>query len=209
MAEEKSPAETLYARDAEAYDTRWAAYTRGSLDRLVARLAFTGGEDVLDVPCGTGELSRRLLARWPQLRIHGVDLSPEMLRVAAEKLGDAVPLHAVSAEALPFASAAFDAVVCANSFHYFRAPAQALGEFRRVLRPGGTLTIVDWCDDDWACKVCGWWWRATNPAVRRVYAASQCRQLLEASGFTVERVERFRVGWLWGMMSLHSTAAPT
>jgi ubiquinone/menaquinone biosynthesis C-methylase UbiE len=208
MAIVKSSAAKLYAREAAAYDQRWAAYTRGSLDRLVAGLAFIGGEAVLDVPCGTGELACRLFERWPNLRMQGVDLSPEMLRVAAGKLGDAVPLHAASADALPFPNAIFDAVVCANSFHYFADPAEALNEFRRVLRPGGALTIVDWCDDDWACKVCGWWWRVTNHAVRRVYAARQCRHLLEAAGFEVTRVERFRVGWLWGMMTLHSVADP-
>jgi hypothetical protein len=42
----------------------------------------------------------------------------------------------------------------------------------------------------------------TRRAHHRIYGSAECGALLEGGGFRVERVERFRVGWLWGMMTL-------
>jgi ubiquinone/menaquinone biosynthesis C-methylase UbiE len=101
---------------------------------------------------------------------------------------------------LPLADRSFDAVLCANSFHYFRNPARSLREMGRVLRPGGRLALVDWCDDYLTCKLCSHWLRWTDPAFYRTYGAGECQALLRGAGFEVFRDDRFRVGWLWGLM---------
>jgi ubiquinone/menaquinone biosynthesis C-methylase UbiE len=124
-----------------------------------------------------------------------------MLQQAVAKgLGRRV--HWVQAEAarLPLPDAWFDWVVCANSFHYFRRPAAALAEMRRVLRPGGRLALVDWCDDYLTCKLCSWWLRWTDSAFFKTYTTGECRGLLRQAGFEVVQAERFRISWLWGLM---------
>ena len=124
-----------------------------------------------------------------------------MLRQAIGKgLGKRVGWVQAEAGKLPLADSSFDGVVCANSFHYFRRPEAALAEVRRVLRPGGSLVLVDWCDDYVTCKLCSWWLRWTDTAFFRTYALGECRALLEQAGFSVVRHHRFRVGWLWGLM---------
>ncbi len=101
---------------------------------------------------------------------------------------------------LPLPDRSFDYVMCANSFHYFRAPRESLRELRRALRPGGTLVLVDWCDDFLACKLCSLWLRWTDPAFFRTYSGRECELLLQETGLAVEQSEVARVGWIWGLM---------
>ncbi|HQU46870.1 MAG: hypothetical protein B7Z73_09095 [Planctomycetia bacterium 21-64-5] len=186
---------------APSYDSRWRKYIDATLALATEPLELTGHERILDVGCGTGELERRLFERWPTLHATGVDVSPNMLRHAAEK-GVSAALLAGEADRLPLADGSFDLVICANAFHYFRRPECSLAEMRRVLRPKGRLVLVDWCDDYLSCKVCSLWLRWTDPAFHRTYTERACREMLERSGFAVEQAFHRRIDWLWGLMCL-------
>jgi len=118
------------------------------LDRLVAgryrraRFGDVSGR-VLDVACGTGP-------NFPYLPdsvdLVGVDISPEMLDVAADRLaGLSVDgtLHRMDAQDLAFAEDSFDAVVSALSTCTFPDPVAALREMERVCKPGGTVRLVE------------------------------------------------------------------
>lgn len=201
------PVRRRYERLAGQYDRRWQPYIDATLEEVLRALPCDGSSQLLDVPCGTGELARRLLTRGQQVRYTGADLSHTMLRQASDKIepGQATWIEA-NVSCLPFGDAAFDTVVCANSFHYFRSPLQSAQELRRVLRPGGQLILVDWCDDYLMCKLCSIWLRFTDAAFFRTYSLDACRALLEQAGFHVTDAKRFRVGWLWGMMRLISRA---
>jgi ubiquinone/menaquinone biosynthesis C-methylase UbiE len=196
-----------YEALAPAYDRRWRAYLAASLAKVSGALRLRGDERVLDVACGTGELERRLLSAQPRLRITALDLTPAMLRQAKQKLPTA-DVGWVQAEAsrIPSADARFDVVVCANSFHYFPRPLDSLREMRRCLVPGGLLVLADWCDDYVMCKLCSLWLRWTDPAFYCMYTLEACRALMTQAGFDVVHTERFKVGWLWGMMLLSAIA---
>ena len=155
----------------------------------------------MNIACGTGELERRLRAQRPQVRLVGAFLSLIMCGLAARKVVRAVWLTAVAA-LLPLASCAFDYVLCVNAFHYFRLPIESLAEMRRVLRPGGTMVLVDWCDDYWICKLCSAWLRLTDRAYYRTYTLAGCQALLEQAGFRVIAAKRHRINWLWGLMRI-------
>jgi len=190
-----------YDRLAATYDHRWRRYIDASLSETLDSLQLDGNERVLDVPLGTGELSARLLEKWPHLGIAGVDLSPRMLeQAAAKQVLSPVELHEACVTRLPFSDDEFDWVFCVNSFHYFPEPRSALGEIRRVLRDNGRLVLVDWCDDYLACKLCSLWLRIADPAFHRTYTHRDCEALLNACGFHNLVSKRFRAGWLWGMM---------
>ncbi len=105
---------------------------------------------VLDVGIGTGSASAALVeairrtggAVW---RVTGVDISPEMLRVAARNLArEDTHLDGVdgSAECLPFPDATFDIVVAAHVIEHVARPLRALAEIERVLRPGGCAVLM-------------------------------------------------------------------
>jgi ubiquinone/menaquinone biosynthesis C-methylase UbiE len=195
-----------YDKLAPTYDQRWSRYIDVTLRETLDSLHLEGDERVLDVPIGTGELASRLLEKWPQLRITGVDLSPQMLKQAAAKQSlSTVELHEACVTKLPFPDNEFDCVFCVNSFHYFSKPQSALGELRRVLRDGGRLVLVDWCDDYLACKLCSMWLRIVDPAFHRTYAKSECETLLTENSFQVVHSRTFRVDWIWGMMLFEVT----
>lgn len=192
-----------YDRLAPDYDRRWRPYIDATLRLVVDALSLRGDERVLDVPCGTGELEQRLLARYPLLSMVGVDISAGMLTRAASKNR---PAHCELIHSdvchLPFADESFDYVICANSFHYFPDPTVALNEMKRVLRPAGSLLLLDWCDDFLACKLFSLWLHWTDPAFVQTYSLRSCRLLLEACGWQVADAERVRVQWIWGLMRI-------
>lgn len=128
-----------------------------------------------------------------------------MLEVARAKAGG-VPLASGSAERLPFRDGSFDIVVSTSSLHYWRAPLDALGEAHRVVSPGGSVVITDWCADFRLCRLLDPWRRRFDRAHVRAYRLAELVGLLEASGFGAVSGERYRVGWWWGMMTVRGHA---
>lgn len=190
---------------ASEYDQRWQRYVDATLDATLEGLALRGDESLLDVPCGTGELVGRLLIKWPNLRITGVDLSPRMLEHARVKsFADHVKWAQADVSRLPFSNESFDYALCVNSFHYFSSPQKSLKEICRVLRPDGTFILVDWCDDYLTCKLCSLWLRWTDPAFHKTYSLRRCRMLLEEAGLKEVSARKVRVLQIWGLMRLET-----
>ena len=116
--------------------------------RMVAALDLPEDGRVLDAACGTGDVALEILRQKKAPQIRGIDFSPEMLAIAANKTARAHPGAAVfllAADALqtPFAENTFDAVTIAFGIRNILNRRQALEEFRRVLRPGGTMAVLE------------------------------------------------------------------
>jgi len=195
------PVVAEYAKAAERYDEKWAFYVEATTRETLRRMPMTAGARVLDVGCGTGELLRRLRAKYPHAVLAGLDPVAEMLAVAREKLSGTEDLRIGYADALPWDAGTFDVVVSCNMFHYITHPVAALREMARVLRPGGVLVLTDWCDDYLACRICNLYLRLTNRAFYKTYRQAECVALLATAGFTDARVERYKISWLWGLMT--------
>jgi demethylmenaquinone methyltransferase/2-methoxy-6-polyprenyl-1,4-benzoquinol methylase len=121
-------------------DPRWRRF-------LVARLDLQPDARVLDVATGTGAVAFELV-RQHGCSVVGIDRSAEMLavaraRVATRGLAAKIELHEARAEALPFADASFDAVTVTYLLRYVDDPAATLNELARVVRPGGTLAMLE------------------------------------------------------------------
>lgn len=131
---------------AEGWDERVA--TEAFLGRLRASfeaLGIGGRETVVDLGCGTGNLTRLLAERRADGgRIVAVDFSRRMLEHARRKLAGGAGVHFVQAEAeaLPLAAASADRVVCFSVWPHFADPARVAAELRRVLRPGGIVHVL-------------------------------------------------------------------
>jgi ubiquinone/menaquinone biosynthesis C-methylase UbiE len=99
---------------------------------------------VLDAGCGTGRLLVRLRAAFPGASLIGIDAAAGMIEVASRKPElQGVRLEVATAEALPLEDASCDVVVSTVSFHHWSDQAAGLREVARVLRPGGSLLLVD------------------------------------------------------------------
>ena len=194
-----------YSRLAETYDTKWSFYVEATTRETMSRLRLQPTDRVLDVGCGTGALLHHLTATHPGAQLSGVDPVPEMLAIARRRLSPSIELREGWAEHLPFGEEQFDVVVSCNMFHYIHKPIAALHEMRRVLRPGGQLVITDWCDDYWACRVCDLYLRLFSQAHIKTYRERECVGLLQEAGYVVVDIDRYRINWLWGMMTARVT----
>jgi ubiquinone/menaquinone biosynthesis C-methylase UbiE len=190
-----------YAKAAQTYDEKWAFYVEATTRETLRRMPMTARSRVLDVGCGTGELLRRLRAKYTDAFLAGLDPVPEMLAVAANKLSGKEDLRIGYADSLPWPSGSFDVVVSCNMFHYISHPVDALREMARVLRPGGVVVLTDWCDDYLACRICNLYLRLTNRAFYKTYQQAECLALLREADFTDVRLERYKINWLWGLMT--------
>ncbi len=116
--------------------------------RAVREAAVRPSDEVLDCACGTGDLTR-LFAAAGAAKVVGLDFTREMLdiararRVAGRKPDERTSYIEGDAMALPFADASFDIVSIAFGIRNVASPERALREFRRVLRPGGRLVILE------------------------------------------------------------------
>ncbi len=103
---------------------------------------------VLDVASGTAAVAIELARRVPTRTVVGIDQSEEMLaagraRVARADLGSRVELRDGRAEELPFADGEFDALTFTYLLRYVDDPRATLEELVRVVRPGGTIAMLE------------------------------------------------------------------
>lgn len=198
---DRRPVRAEYDRLAPVYEHRWSRYVEDTTRETVARIPLDGTETLLDVGCGTGYLLARLATKAPSTHLIGTDLSAGMLEQAREGLGDRASLVQAEAERLPFAEGCTDRVLSVSAFHFFPCPVASASELYRVLRPGGNLVLTDWCHDYLSCRLCDRFLELTDPAHHRICTSAELHSYLEAAGFAGIRIDRYRSGWIWGLMT--------
>lgn len=133
------------------------AFHRGAIDydqhtpvqqRVVERLLGVLQEHplqpyklLLDIGCGTGRLLELLAHELPQAQLTGLDLAPNMLQQARERLDNQTTLVQGDAEQLPFADQTFDLVVSSSTFQWLAQLDACFGEAARVLKPSGRFVF--------------------------------------------------------------------
>jgi ubiquinone/menaquinone biosynthesis C-methylase UbiE len=159
---------------------------------------------VLDVACGTGTLLDMIRDAHPAVSTMGIDLSPDMLEKARTRNPESARTRwkQASAEAIPADDASFDLVTCTNAFHLVQDSRAALSEFRRVLRPAGSLIVVDWCLDYASMRLLAAWLRVADRQIRELRTLEQMNALLRSESFEIVHAERFRATRLWGLMAI-------
>jgi ubiquinone/menaquinone biosynthesis C-methylase UbiE len=131
---------------------RHSPSAQDKLASMLALLALTPGERVLDLGCGGGSLARAAVSLvTPGGSVVGVDPSPAAIALARRLSpdGDRERLRFEPGDGhdLAFDDGSFDAAVCVSVLAFCADPARVLGELRRVLRPGGRLLAVN-SDED-------------------------------------------------------------
>jgi SAM-dependent methyltransferase len=103
------------------------------------------GVRLLDIGCGSGYALR--LAAELGARVTGLDLTPELLAIAAERAPEATVVQA-GMDSLPFPDSSFDAAVGFNAFQFADDPAVAVREAARVVRPGGQVAATTFAEPE-------------------------------------------------------------
>ncbi|MFN2525129.1 MAG: class I SAM-dependent methyltransferase [Actinomycetota bacterium] len=193
-----------YAREAQTYDQDmdfWERKLFGPEHRQWACARAAG--DTLEVAIGTG---LNLPHYPPDVRLTGVDLTPEMLTVAqgrARSIGRDIDLMEADAQALPFGDASFDTVVCTYAMCSVLDEVQAIAEMKRVLRPGGRLILVDHVRS--TVKPLYWLQRIYEFVPSRTKGEYMTRRPalhVIAVGFEIEATDRLRAGVIERLVAL-------
>jgi phosphatidylethanolamine/phosphatidyl-N-methylethanolamine N-methyltransferase len=141
---DKATITTAYARWAPVYDLIFGAVFDQGRRAAITAADRVGGR-ILEVGVGTGISLPRYSIRNS---VVGIDISPEMLRKAQQRvtnftLSNVERLEVMDAERLRFADASFDAVVATHVISTVPRPLIALDECARMLRPGGELILIN------------------------------------------------------------------
>ncbi|MEY4117685.1 MAG: ubiquinone/menaquinone biosynthesis methyltransferase UbiE [Planctomycetota bacterium] len=216
--------QAMFAAIARAYDLNNRLHSFGmdqSWRKVAVRMAAVRpGDDVVDIACGTGDLTE-LFATTAARSVLGLDFTPPMLEIAREKSArrrhtGAVPRYEHGdATALALADNSVDVVSIAFGLRNVGDPARALAEFRRVLRPGGRLLVLEfdeprnplirWCNRLYTHRIMPWTasWIARDRSgayhylprsVETFLSADRLRTAMTAAGFSEIEQTRLTFG---------------
>jgi len=155
-------------------------YYRRVHARLRAALEGASPARVLDLGCGTAQLTDDLRRRWPNATVVGLDLSADMLAAAQRRLGHTLPFVRANSAALPFAESSFDLVTSSLSYHWYPDAGRVLAQLARVIRPGGRFVLATLYSPA----------RSATLANMHLHSLADLRRDFEAHGFSVVSVER-------------------
>lgn len=177
---------------------RWAEAGRGEgmeQDHLpitlpvLEKMRLAATDNVLDVGCGAGWLSRRLAKLVPEGRVVGMDISDEMIRRARRTSADFDNLMFVTGEVaeIPWQPNFFSHVISVESSYYWPDPAAAIRELFRVLNAGGSAWIlINYYRDNPHCHQ----WGNLLAVKTHLLFADEWAELLRAAGFANVSHER-------------------
>jgi SAM-dependent methyltransferase len=177
---------------------RWAESGRGEgmeQDHLpitlpvLEKMRLARTDNVLDLGCGGGWLSRRIGELVPEGRVVGMDISDEMIRMARRTSIDHDNLLFITGEVgdIPWEPNFFTHAISVESAYYWPDPAAGVKEIFRVLRPGGAAWIlINYYRDNPHCHQ----WGALLAVPTHLLSASEWADLFRGAGFTQVSHER-------------------
>ena len=165
---------------------RWLERANVAMNLLALEENALGASDrLLEIGFGSGQLLERALRSYSPAFVAGIDISPEMVEYATQRLRRYVAAgHAQlglgSVEAMPFADGEFTRVCSVNTLYFWPDPPSAIAECRRVLRRCGRLTLCFNDKDEmlrWPGHVHGF----------RLYSTGEVEAMLATAGFAALR----------------------
>lgn len=156
---------------ADAYDRFMGRYSVPLASELLEALGVEPSDRVLDVGCGPGVLTRRLVELLGPAQVAAVDPSTPFVAAARERL-PGVDIRQSPAEELPFADDSFDAALAQLVVPFMADPAAGIAQMRRVTRPGGAVAATAWNHAADGTGPLSPFWRAVSAADPGAYDES-------------------------------------
>jgi len=178
-------------------------FEKGPRERGLELLSVKEGDVVLEIGVGTG-LSLQEIARSVEAagKAYGIDITPQMLRLAEKRLRkaelmDRVELHEGDVRTMPYEDNMFDAVYMAATLELFDTPdiPRVLGEIKRVLKPSGRLGVVSLSKEG---KENFWFLRFYEWMHQKLPKYASCRpiyveQTIKDAGFDIVKRQEFMI----------------
>jgi arsenite methyltransferase len=196
----KTPLRRLVDRNLAHPKGLWGRYVAAVMNRVnigitefaLKELGIQPGEQVLEVAFGGGVSFGLVMQKIGTGTLHGLDMSPDMLRSAEKSHASLVAsgrldLKLGDVGKMPFADGQMDGAFAVNAIYFWKDPLLALGELKRVLKPGGRLVL-------------GLRSLAFSEANRypkdifRFYEEPELRSLMESAGFREIRISKTLLG---------------
>ncbi|MDZ7720079.1 MAG: methyltransferase domain-containing protein [Balneolaceae bacterium] len=136
-----------YDKLAEKYDRQYKSYLQHTHEKFLDKIELSSSDEILDSSAGTGLLAQEILEKFgPFERLVLNDPSSNMQERAKYRLRyrDEVEFTSYYSEELPFDKDSFSQIICLNSFHYYTNQSRVLENFSKIIKPGGTLWLLDW-----------------------------------------------------------------
>jgi ubiquinone/menaquinone biosynthesis C-methylase UbiE len=130
--------------EGDGYEGFMGRWSRLAATAAVRRIAAPAGLRWLDVGCGTGALTAAILELADPADVVGVDPSSVFVEAARARLGGQADIRVAGGESLPFDDAFFEVVVSGLVLNFIPDPHAAVREWKRVTRPGGTISAYVW-----------------------------------------------------------------
>ncbi len=177
---------------------RWAEAGRGEgMERdhlpitlpVIEKMELAATDNVLDVGCGSGWLSRRLSRLVPEGRVVGMDISDEMIRAARRTSQELDNILFVAGEVgeIPWEANFFSHAISVESSYYWPEPAAGAKELFRVLRPDGqTWILINYYKDNPHCHQ----WGELLAVKTHLLSAEEWSELFREAGFVEVGYER-------------------
>ena len=145
----------------DAYNRFMGGFSEPLADTFLAYADLAHGDlpaggRALDVGCGPGALTQRLVARLGVDRVSAVDPSPPFVAAARARF-PGLDVRAAAAEQLPYADGTFDAALAQLVVHFMTDPVGGLREMARVCRPGGVVAACVWDHAAEGGPLSGYW----------------------------------------------------
>ena len=173
-------------------------------DLLAEAIGDVGPQNVLDAGCGPAVLTKTLLDLGH--RVTAVDVSEKMIEIAREIVGsgnDRISFHLADVVDLPFEDASFDMIFSRNVVWTLPEPVKALTEWRRLLKPGGRLGVIDgnWYYHYYRSRIKRWWADISNLTYKVRSGFKPGQKLAAHYAFDLATTHVLRPDWDLGVLA--------
>ena len=131
----KTSIQKSFSRQAVEYNNN-SGLQKNIAEKLLEKITYSDPSCILEIGCGTGNLTNLLLEKYPSTPLHAIDLAPGMVRVV-KKNNENVNTRVADAEDLPFSDQAFDLIVSSTALQWMSDLTKVLNEVKRCLRGDG------------------------------------------------------------------------
>lgn len=182
---------------AERYDKQYQSYLKHTHERMLSKLRLSPEDEILDSSAGTGLLAQEILKKHKSFkRLVLNDPASKMLERAKYRLRyhDEIEFHNQLCEQLAFDDNTFSQIICLNSFHYYTHQQEVLRHFRRMIKPGGNLWMLDW-NRTGSFKIASTLINWLSPENINSRSLDEMKILLRETGFDVKEEEIWGYRW--------------